>query len=89
MSYYKMPCRHERLKFYRRQAGLRQIDVANILGVSKFVYERWEEGTRAVPAIVMLILSECLEISVEGLFLHEIKEKHKDLIEEIKMKWSK
>ena len=55
------------LKSYRISHGIKQIDVAKWLKVSKQTVNKWEMGRALVPYSHWLDLTACLNISLEGL----------------------
>jgi DNA-binding transcriptional regulator YiaG len=45
---------------WRKKNGLNQVELANILGVTKACISRWESGKRHIPPFLHLTL-ECVE----------------------------
>nr|WP_245543132.1 helix-turn-helix transcriptional regulator [Streptococcus devriesei] len=61
----------EKLKHYRKQAGLSQEKMAELIGVSRQAVTKWETGT-GVPDISNLIaISELFQVSLDDLLLDE------------------
>lgn len=50
----------EDLKEWRRRQGIRQVDLARLLGTYSVTVNRWEKGVRGVPLLLPLAL-EALE----------------------------
>lgn len=55
------------LKSYRISHGIKQIEVAKWLKVSKQTMNKWEMGRALIPYAHWLDLSSCLNISLDGL----------------------
>lgn len=61
----------EKLKHYRKQAGLSQEKMAELIGVSRQAVTKWETGT-GVPDISNLIaISELFQVSLHDLLMDE------------------
>lgn len=61
----------EKLKHYRKQAGLSQEKMAELIGVSRQAVTKWETGT-GVPDISNLIaISELFQVSLDDLLMDE------------------
>ena len=54
----------ERLKELRTDFNLKQSDVANILGVSRVVYTRYENGSRTIPIEYLSTLCDYYKVSM-------------------------
>ena len=52
---------YRRIRDLRTDHDLRQIDVAEYLGV----YRRYENGSREIPLWALLKLAECYDVSVD------------------------
>lgn len=57
----------ERLRTFRRDRGLSQTRLAELLGVSPRVYHRWESGSATPRFDTVVKLSEILEVSLDEL----------------------
>lgn len=55
------------LKSYRIAHGIKQVDVANKLKVSKQTINKWEMGRALVPYAHWFDLSTCLNVTLKGL----------------------
>jgi len=65
----------EQIKHYRKQAGLSQEKMAEIIGVSRQAITKWENGT-GIPDISNLVaIAELFQISVDELLSNEKTEK--------------
>ena len=52
---------------YRERQGLRQLDLALLLGVSEMSVSHWERGARIPPEEVIIRLAEILKVNPETL----------------------
>ena len=60
----------ERIRFYRKERGLTQAELAALANVSVFTLRQYERGARLAPRIEQLTkLASALDISVENLLL--------------------
>lgn len=55
-----------RLRHYRRQAGLKQKEVASLLSVSPAQYQKYESGSNKVPVDVVLTICEHFSVALEA-----------------------
>lgn len=55
----------ERLRDIRENNNLKQIEIANILGVSQANYSRWENGTELIPLRKLTILCNHFNVSMD------------------------
>lgn len=53
------------LTSWKKRHGLNQVELANILGVTKASISRWESGKRPIPAFLHLAL-KCLKVKKGG-----------------------
>lgn len=65
----------ENLKSIRKEKGISQEDLAEIIGVSRQAVSKWEQGLGYPEMEKLLILSKKLNISLDYLMLGEVKEK--------------
>lgn len=65
----------ENLKSIRKEKGISQEDLAEIIGVSRQAVSKWEQGSGYPEMEKLLILSKKLNISLDYLMLGEVKEK--------------
>ncbi len=59
----------ERLKKYRNEAGLTQVQVAERIGVSRRAYQHYEAGERALTGNQWVKLSKVLGKDIKDLLL--------------------
>ncbi len=57
----------DNLKFARKQAGLSQVTLADIVGVWQQTISTWEKGESEPSASELIALSDALGVSVEWL----------------------
>lgn len=62
-----MPIFAERLKAARTARNLTQVYVANLLGVTPRVYNRWEKGTATPHLETVVKIADLLEVSLDEL----------------------
>lgn len=55
------------LKFARLKKGLKQEELAEIVGVSSLTISRWELGVTNVPSNKLILLSKVLGVSADYL----------------------
>lgn len=65
----------ENLKSIRKEKGISQEGLAEIIGVSRQAVSKWEQGSGYPEMEKLLILSKKLNISLDYLMLGEVKEK--------------
>jgi transcriptional regulator with XRE-family HTH domain len=63
-----------KIKEFRQKAGLKQADLANILGISPQAISRWENGESAPDIMFIPDIAHCLNISIDALFGYYPKE---------------
>ena len=61
-----------RLKIIRKQKGLSQSELANILGVSQNTVSQWESGDRSPSISILKQLTTILECSAD-ILLEDVK----------------
>ena len=54
-----------RLKDIREDHDLKQIDIADVLGIAQTVYSRYERGFQTIPVEHLLKLSEYYHVSTD------------------------
>ncbi len=62
MTYY------ERIRRLRNDRGLRQEDIADMLGISRIAYTQYELGTRDIPYNILNDLADLYNVSLDFLF---------------------
>jgi len=73
-TYDKINQVEERLRWCRMKQGLRQVDVANLIGVTKQVYQDWELGVvKCIPKEFIDKLAEIFEIPEDDLMDEYVK----------------
>ena len=75
-----------RIKELREEAGLRQTDVANILGVSKGSYSMWECGTDTIPLRRLNDFCNYFNVSIDYVVGFNNKKRYANAHPEIKLK---
>lgn len=60
---------HEMLFILRQKAGMTQEEIAEIIGVERATYARYESGDRKISAIALLKLAHFYEITPESIML--------------------
>ena len=55
----------KRFKFLRKLLGLSQKGFADKLGVSQKAISQWERGERAIPAVLLKVLREKLNLNID------------------------
>ncbi len=53
------------LRKLRKQTGMGQVDLANMLGITQSSYSRYEAGLRDIPTDILLKVSEILKVSTD------------------------
>lgn len=66
----------ERLKLFREDNDLRQVDIAEHLGITQRAYSHYESGDRHIPIEILIKLAELYETSVDYL-LNRTDEKNR------------
>lgn len=75
MCFNNKKCIPNLLRKYRRIKGLKQIDVANILGLkSASRISRWEQGTCTPNTLNVFKLSVLYKVMVDSLFIDVFRE---------------
>lgn len=62
-----MPKLSARLKELRKEKGIKQIDVANLLGYTEAHYQQIEYGHVNIPALTLEALADYFEVSTDYL----------------------
>ena len=57
----------ERLRLLRKERRMRQIDVAELLGITQAHYQRIEKGKINIPTLTLCILADYFEVSTDYL----------------------
>ena len=57
----------KRLKILRINAGLKQTDIADILGIQQTVYSRYERGCQTIPLHFLVKLADFYNTSTDYL----------------------
>ena len=57
----------ERLKLLRKQKQLKQIDMAELLGVTDRHYQKMEYGKVNIPALTLIKLADFFDVSTDYL----------------------
>ena len=57
----------ERLRLLRKEKRMRQIDMAELLGVTQAHYQRVEKGKINIPTLTLCILADYFEVSTDYL----------------------
>jgi transcriptional regulator with XRE-family HTH domain len=60
------------IRHYRRQKGMTQQDLAEVIGRSRSIVAEYELGTTRVPQPILWKIAKCLEVPVDLLFEEEI-----------------
>ena len=61
----------ERIKRLRKNKGLKQQELAEILGIKRNTYSDWENGKREPSYENLVKLADLLEVSLDSLFGRE------------------
>jgi len=69
----------DELTSWRKERGLTQIELANMLGVTNVCVSRWESGVRSIPAFLHLAL-KCLKVKRKGEKKIKGKEKERGIV---------
>ena len=78
----------EQIKHYRKQAGLSQEKMAEIIGVSRQAITKWENGTGTPDIVNLMAIADLFQISVDELLSNEKSEKQQaDYIYESRMEY--
>lgn len=67
LSLLVMPVFAERLKVARQARNFTQVHVANLLGVTPRVYNRWEKGVATPHLETLVALADVLQVSLDEL----------------------
>lgn len=59
-----------RLRDFREDHDLKQVEIAELLGIQQTVYSRYERGTRTIPLEHLVKLAEFYQVSVDDLLEH-------------------
>ena len=65
----------EQIKHYRKQAGLSQEKMAEIIGVSRQAITKWENGSGTPDIANLMAIADLFQISVDELLSNEKPEK--------------
>ena len=68
----------EQIKHYRKQAGLSQEKMAEIIGVSRQAITKWENGTGTPDIVNLMAIADLFQISLDELLSNEKSEKKQD-----------
>lgn len=63
----KMPKLSARLKELRKEKGVKQIDMANLLGYTETHYQQIEYGNVNIPSLTLETLADYFEVSTDYL----------------------
>lgn len=55
----------QRLKDLRENCGLRQVDIADFLGIKQTVYSRYERGYQNIPLEYLIKLADYYKVSTD------------------------
>ena len=56
-----------RLRDFREDRDLKQVEIAELLGIQQTVYSRYERGIRTIPLEHLVKLAEFYQVSVDDL----------------------
>ena len=59
-----------RLRDFREDHDLKQVEIAEFLGIQQTVYSRYERGIRTIPLEHLVKLAEFYQVSVKDLLEH-------------------
>ena len=65
----------EQIRNYRKQAGMSQEEMAELIGVSRQAITKWENGTGTPDIANLVAIAELFQISLDELLLNKKKEK--------------
>ena len=65
----------EQIRNYRKQAGMSQEKMAELIGVSRQAITKWENGTGTPDIANLVAIAELFQISLDELLLNEKREK--------------
>lgn len=68
----------EQIKHYRKQAGLSQEKMADIIGVSRQAITKWENGTGTPDIANLMAIANLFQVSVDELLSNEKTDKNQD-----------
>ena len=57
----------ERLRLLRMEKRMRQVDIAELLGITQAHYQRIEKGKINIPTLTVCILADYFEVSTDYL----------------------
>ena len=57
----------ERLRLLRKERRMRQVDMAELLGITQAHYQRIEKGKINIPTLTLCILADYFEVSTDYL----------------------
>ncbi len=57
----------ERLRLLRKEKRMRQVDIAELLGITQAHYQRIEKGKINIPTLTLCILADYFEVSTDYL----------------------
>ena len=57
----------ERLRLLRMEKRMRQVDIAELLGITQAHYQRIEKGKINIPTLTLCILADYFEVSTDYL----------------------
>lgn len=57
----------ERLRLLRMEKRMRQVDIAELLGITQAHYQRIEKGRINIPTLTLCILADYFEVSTDYL----------------------
>ncbi len=58
----------KRLRDLREDKDLKQIDIANMLGIQQTVYSRYERGYQNIPLEHLMVLADFYSVSLDYIF---------------------
>ena len=57
----------ERLRLLRKEKRMRQVDIAELLGITQAHYQRIEKGKINIPTLTLCTLADYFEVSTDYL----------------------
>jgi transcriptional regulator with XRE-family HTH domain len=60
------------IRHYRKQKGMTQKDLADVIGRSRSIIAEYELGTTGVPQPMLWKIARCLDVPVDVLFVEDL-----------------
>lgn len=55
----------ERMEMLRKEHGYTQVQIADMLGINRQVYRRYETGERTIPVTILIVLANIYKVTTD------------------------